>query len=247
MFAKSILITGSNRGIGLELVKLLVDQCEHLFAACRSPQSATELNVFAAEKKNVVVLKLDVTDQSTIDSAKETVQTTVGKKGLNCLINNAGMADWGETSMEKVTAEVLRKIYEVNTIGPAMVIKTFLPLIKQASSQAADDSMSTDRASILNMSSQFGSIADNAMGKSHSYRMSKTALNMLTKNLSIELKPDRILAINLHPGWVQTEIGGEGALITPKKSAEKMLELAAKFTEKDNAMFYSWDGKVFPW
>lgn len=70
---------------------------------------------------------------------------------------------------------------------------------------------------------------------------------MLTKNLSIELKPDRILAINLHPGWVQTEIGGEGALITPKKSAEKMVELTAKFTEKDNAMFYSWDGKVFPW
>lgn len=64
-----------------------------------------------------------MTDQSTIDSAEEAVHKAVGKNGLNCLINNAGMADWGETSMEKVTAEVLRKIYEVNTIGPAMVIK----------------------------------------------------------------------------------------------------------------------------
>lgn len=70
---------------------------------------------------------------------------------------------------------------------------------------------------------------------------------MLTKNLSIELKPDRILAVNLHPGWVQTEMGGPHALITAQTSAEKMIELATKFTEKDNGAFYSWNGQMLPW
>jgi len=244
-FTKSVLVTGANRGIGLEFIKQLVGRTEHLFAACRSPENACELKNIADTNKNVVIIKLDVTKENEIASAVNNISEIVGDSGLNCVINNAGMLGWDD--LQSVTPDLLKDTYAVNTIGTAMVIKACLPLIRMASSTCSDSPMSVSRASILNISSKVGSITDNSSGRNYAYRMSKAALNMLTMNLSIELKNEQILAVNLHPGWVLTNMGGPNALIDSTKSVSGMLNVCEGLTDKDNGMFFGWNGEKIPW
>merc|ERR1711973_400896 len=245
MFAKSVLITGANRGVGLEFVRQLADKTQHLFATCRKPSEAVELKKIAEQHTHIVVMEMDVTKEEHIAACACSITETVGEEGLNCIINNAGQIHRG--SLEETTAEDLRRVYAVNVIGPAMVVKACLPLLKKASARCSDSEMSVSRASILNISSKVGSITDNTSGTRYAYRMSKAALNMLTKNLSIELKGDNILAVNFHPGWVQTEMGGPNALITTEQSVSGMLGVMASFTEKQNGGFYGWNGENIPW
>jgi len=247
MFAKSVFITGSNRGIGLELVKQLAPHTQHLFAACRTPSQAKELKAIADKHNHVVVLELDVVDEEAIAKAVNKVTEVVGDNGLNCLISNAGSMDKSVNCIEDVTAESLKTIYSINAVAPAMIAKAFLPLLRIASSLASGGDMSVSRAAILNMSTRMASIDDNSSGACYAYRMSKVALNMLTKNLSIELKSDHILAITMHPGWVLTDMGGPNALISTEKSVTSMLKLFSDFTEKHNGMFYGWNDVVIPW
>jgi len=245
MFAKSVFITGCNRGIGLELVKHLADRTQHLFAACRKPDEADELKKLAEVHNHLIVLELDVTDQKQIEACVATISEVVGDDGLNCLINNAGY--FPRVNLETVTSEILKRTYAINTIAPAMIVKACLPLLRKASAACSHGNMSVSRSAILNMSSKMASITDNTSGGSYAYRMSKAALNMLTKNLSIELKADHILAVILHPGWVQTDMGGPNALISTTKSVEEMLKMTSGFTEKDSGAFYGWNGENIPW
>lgn len=245
VFAKSVLVTGSNRGVGLEFIKQLSGKTQHLFAACRDPENAVELKKLVETNSNIVVLELDVTKEDEITSAVNNITEVVGDQGLNCLINNAGVLK--RDDLDSVSAELLTATYAVNTIGPAMVTKACLPLIRKASSRFSDSPMSVPRASILNISSKVGSIADNGRGGNYAYRMSKAALNMLTMNLSIELKKDKILTVNIHPGWVLTDMGGSNALIDSTKSVSGILNVCQGLTEKDNGMFFGWNGEKIPW
>ena len=137
MLTRSILITGSNRGIGLELVRQFAqhpEAPEFIFAACRNPHTATELNDLAKTHPNVVVMEMDVTKYDTFDVAKQLVQEKVGERGLNVLFHNAGLLP-RDRSIEDVDPENMRRAYEVNAIAPGMLAKAFLPLLRQASAQ----------------------------------------------------------------------------------------------------------------
>lgn len=250
MVAESILITGCNRGIGFEFVKQLATLDEgpsHIFACCREPNEAHALQLLAAEYDHVHVLELDVTRKDTVERARAFVEEIVGDKGLNVLFNNAAMKYWNETDIESVTLEQLRETYEVNAVGPLLLTQTFLPLLRRAALLSSRKDLAISRAAVLNMSTMVASISDNTMGRCYSYRMSKTALNMLTKTLSIELEADAILVVALHPGWVKTRMGGPGAKITTSECVDTMLSLFQTLNITHHGNFYNLYGKSIQW
>lgn len=231
---KSVLITGCNRGIGLEFVKQflqLSDPPKYLFACCRNPEAAKDLNEIAKSNASVNVVELDVVKQETIDKAKTFVESRVKDEGLNLLINNSGRLCRG--GIEEVTREEMALHYEVNAIGPLMVAKTFLPLLKQAASQHQEEPMSCNKAAIINISTGVASISENSSGGNYAYRASKAAQNMITTNLSLDLKADGILCTAVHPGWVKTKMGGPNALISAEESLKGVMSVLAKLKGED--------------
>ena len=247
MLAKSVLVTGCDKGIGLEFIKQLADQTQHLFAGCLSPHQAKETRAIADVHKHVILLHLDITKEETIENAVVKIKEIVGEEGLNCVINNAGILHF-INSIENLTVESLQTTYEVNAIGPAMVVKACVPLLRKASSLLSGNEMGVSRAAIVNISSTAGSMESERGEKLfYSYRNSKMALNMLAKNLSIELKPDKISILNLNPGWVQTDMGGSCATQTKQQSVEGMLQVISNLNEKTSGLFYNWNGDEIPW
>lgn len=262
---RSILVTGTNRGIGLEIVRQLLSAAhppEHVFATCRSPSSADELNSLAEANPSLHIIQLDTTSFDTFYRVRTDVAEVVGDAGLNVLFNNAGLFQW-EDSLADVTAEQLSSIYQNNVVGPAMLTKTLLPLLQQAASQTIAGTTSKDagtglsvcRACIVNQSSALGSIASNETGGSYSCRMAKTALNMLTKNLSIELKKDGIMAVSVHPGFVKTDgadsVLAEGLALrdwqTPKESVASLINFMPMIGAQHNGGFFKCNGDPVQW
>lgn len=247
---RSILITGSNRGLGLGLVKHLARGTrppENIFAICRNADKATELRALADKSRNIHIIELDLSNTKNYNTAVETVKQKVGDSGLNVLFNNAGVAS-KFTRLGLVKEEQLVEAYLVNTIAPIMLTKAFLPLLKAASRNAADKSrMSVNRAAIINMTSILGSIGDNNTGGYYPYRCSKAALNAATKSMSIDLKDDGILVTCLHPGWVRTEMGGKDAPMDVDTSISSILHTLNTLSEKHTGCFVQHDGKILPW
>ncbi|XP_060587073.1 C-signal-like [Ruditapes philippinarum] len=237
---KSVLITGCNRGIGLEFVKQFLQLTKpprFLFACCRNPEQATDLNVIAKSNSSVTVLQIDVTKQESIDKAKAYVASKVEGDGLNLLINNSGLV--GRQGVEDVTREDMLKCYEVNAIGPLMMAQAFLPLLRQAASLSPSEPLSCNKAAIINMSTGVASISENSSGGRYPYRASKAALNMITSNLSLDLKTDGILCTAIHPGWVKTEMGGPNALISTEESLKGIMSVLEKLQgEEGSGKFY---------
>lgn len=252
MIARSVLITGANRGIGLGLVKELVhvEHLQHLFVGCRRPNEAPELQDIATKHSKVVLLNMDVTEEESIKQSIDVVSKTVSTDGLNCLINNAGIMDKFKP-IENVSADDLRDLYETNTIGPFLLTKACLPLLRCASNRVHGlygcDYMGVSRAAVVNMSSILGSIEENNMGRNYGYRMSKASMNMLTKNLSVELHRDNILCVSLHPGWVKTGMGGERAPLTVETAVKGIVDVLSNLGAKDTGTFYGFDGREIDW
>lgn len=243
----SVLITGANRGLGLEFVKQLVSSSKlprHLFAACRNPDKADELQEIAKSHGNVIILKLDVKDSKSYAAVAQQVSDVVGDAGLNLLINNAGIMF--RDSLENVTRENMVETFEVNVVAPLLFTKELLPLLKKAA-KSGGNTLSCSRAGVVNITSKMGSMEDNTSGSAYSYRTSKTAVNMVTKSMSVDLKPEGILAFALHPGWVLTDMGGPQALITTQVSVESMLNTIAKATAEQAGFMLNYDGKRIPW
>ncbi|PBC30715.1 C-signal [Apis cerana] len=247
---KSILITGCNRGIGLGFVKHLVKQSqppENIFATCRDVNKARELTTLAEKSKNIHIIEIDVTNIKDYDKLVQIVSEKVGKAGLNVLYNNAGIST-KFTRLGLVKEEQLIKQFYVNTIAPIMLTKAFLPLLKIASNNFADKSkMNINRAAVINMSSILGSIAENNEGGYYPYRCSKVALNAATKSMSIDLKQDGILVACFHPGWVRTDMGGNGAPMDIDTSVNNILKTLNTLTKKHTGCFIQYDGKILPW
>ncbi|GIY97609.1 c-factor [Caerostris extrusa] len=244
----NVLITGANRGIGLEFVKQFLNlptPPNLIFATCRNPSKAEDLQELAKSNPNVKVLQLDVKDEKSFPVIRQQLEQEIGETGLNLLINNAGIALWN--NLENVTKEAMMENFEVNTVSPLLFTKELLPLLKTAATKVDDNSLSCSRAGVVNITSKMGSLDDNTSGGSYSYRTSKTALNMVTKSLSVDLKPHGILAFVLHPGWVQTEMGGKNALITTTTSVSGMINTIQLSNEKHSGIMLNYDGKVIPW
>ncbi|XP_078410275.1 C-signal-like [Cetorhinus maximus] len=245
---RSVLVTGANRGLGLELVRQLVEAerpPHYLFTGCRDPESprALDLRNLAKRFSNIKVLKLDVDDLDNIQECADQIEKILENNGLNLLINNAGVYFGGDLS--EVTSETMMKSYRTNTVGPMMVTKALLPALQRAA-QLSDE---PKKAAVINMSSSMGSIEllDNKSETIFAYRVSKAALNMVTRCLANELKPHGILCISLHPGWVKTEMGGEKAPLTKEESVCGILKVLSTLSDKDNGSFLDWRGQRLPW
>ncbi|KAK3607563.1 hypothetical protein CHS0354_011099 [Potamilus streckersoni] len=200
--AGSLLITGANRGIGLETVRQLVATetgPKTIFACCRNPENAKDLKLIqqGSGACPVHIIQLDVSDNDSINSARDIVQSIVKDHGLNTLINNAGVLI-NRNFDDLKTAEMMSE-YNIMVVGTAMVTKAFLPLLKKAAECSTIKGMAWNKAAILNISSLLGSISL-CSGGYISYGACKAALNHLNKSISIHVKDFGILSTVLHPG-----------------------------------------------
>uniref|UniRef100_A0A8D0G300 C-factor-like n=1 Tax=Sphenodon punctatus TaxID=8508 RepID=A0A8D0G300_SPHPU len=252
--ARSVLVTGSNRGIGLELVRQLLghpNPPQWIFATCRDPEgaSAQELKNLASKHQSLVRVSLEVTNPASVKAAMARVTEHLKGAGLNLLINNAGIVR--VTTLDSETPEDMSFVYTTNVIGPMLVSQAFLPLLKKAAQGSTQKGLSCNRAAIVNMSSSGGSITDVFawdLGHVVSYRCSKAALNMLSRCQSLSYGADGILCLALHPGWVQTDMGNFNEdLSRAEDSVRGILNVLAVLSEKDNGTFLDWEGKTLPW
>jgi len=228
----NILITGSNRGIGLELVKQYADDNWRVFACCRSPEKATALQEAARSNRNISIHLLDVTDPQQISALANELKDTP----IDILFNNAGIygpydASFGNTD-EQQWLECLR----INTISPMKVTEAFV-------SHVAKSQLRT----IATMSSKMGSMADNGSGGSYLYRSSKAALNAVMKSAAIDLKPKGIKVGIMHPGWVKTDMGGPNAEISTSECVQQLKNILSGLTLEKSGSFFEIDGSIIPW
>lgn len=231
------LITGSNRGIGLALVRALAaDDSARVFAACRQPAQADALNALAgAHPDRITVVPLDVTDRASIAAAATAVAAQV--EGLDVLINNAAINPPAHSqTLASLTADRMLTIFQVNSVAPLMVVQAFVDLLRAG-----------QHPRIVNISSGMGSMQDTTAGGSYGYRASKAALNMVTRTLAADLRGDGVVTITMNPGWVKTDMGGPGARLEPAESAAGVLRVIAGLTAADNGRFFNWDGTPHPW
>lgn len=207
--------------------------------------STSDIKKIAEENKNVHISQLDVKDFAKYDNLAAKIKSVVGDSGLNMLINVAGIQNF--PTLEEIKAEELINNYMINTVAPILLTKAMLSLLKQAAVANSDKPVSIERAAIVNVSSKLGSIAENTGGAKYPYRCSKAAQNAATKSMSIDLKDDNILCVAMHPGWVQTFMGGEGALIDTETSINGFFNTLGALTEKDSGKFLQYDGVEIPW
>lgn len=231
MTQPTVLITGANRGIGLEFVKQYAADGWQVLACCREPSSASALNALATEfADKVTVYALDVADFSQI----ETLADKLAAHAIDVLINNAGV--YPESALGEVDADAWAQAFKINSIAPLKMAEAFTAHVARSKHKK-----------IVSLSSKMGSMDDNTSGGSYIYRSSKAAVNMVMKSLSIDLKPYGIACGVLHPGWVQTDMGGPNGLINTQQSVSGLRQVIAQLTLENTGRFIAFDGKEIAW
>ncbi|CAJ0602910.1 unnamed protein product [Cylicocyclus nassatus] len=251
MAPHSVLVTGANRGLGLGLVKRLLEnkKIHYVIATAREPDKAEELN--RIRDKRLTVLKLDLDDDDSIENLYAQVQKIVGNHGLTVLINNAAIYVNYCTNQQPNRNDLIR-IFNTNAVGATVLTQTLLPLLRKAASQAFSEELSFDRAAVINISSTVGSLSKNRVGSGPNddllaYRMSKSALNSIMKTMSVDLEPDHILVVMFCPGWVQTGMGGAKGELTVDESTKALNSSFYKLTKEHNGGFYRRDLEPIPY
>nr|XP_034975495.1 C-factor-like [Zootoca vivipara] len=254
LHVQSVLVTGSNQGIGLGLVSQFLEKPnppEWVFATSLDLEgpNAKKLENLALQHPNLVVLQLDIRDLKSIEAAVQRVEEHVKGNGLTLLINNAGILV-KFTHLANETAKNMYDLYNTNTVGTLQVSQAFLPLLKVAAQRSLQEGLSCSKAAIANIASDFGSMEEVigwGLSQVISYRCSKVAVNMLTRCQSLEYGPLGILCISIHPGWVKTAMGTCLVPTTVTESTSGILKVLSDVTEKDAGSFLDWKGRVVPW
>ena len=229
-----VLVTGANRGLGLEFTRQLLARGDRVIAACRHPGRATDLTAQAAAHPGPLhVLPLDVARAASIQELGR--ETAMLFPGLDLLINNAGVLVPGER-FGSVSADDLDSSFRSNAMGPLLLTQLLAPLLGKGT-----------RPKVANLSSVMGSIASVREFRSPSYAMSKAALNMATALLARALAPSGVSVIALHPGWARTEMGGPQAEVDPRDAVAGMLRAIDALAPADSGAFRDWQGKPLPW
>jgi NAD(P)-dependent dehydrogenase (short-subunit alcohol dehydrogenase family) len=225
-----VLISGANRGIGLEFARQYAADGWRILACCRNPQTATDLQAIASANPLVRILPLDVADFNQIDSLALSLKGEV----IDVLINNAGVyphSTFGDTNYDEWA-----NAFKINSMAPLKMAEAFVLHLTKSQLKK-----------IATLTSKMGSIDDNTSGESYSYRSSKTAVNMVMKSLSIDLKPYGISVVTLHPGWVQTDMGGSNALINTHTSVTGLRQVIDQLSLSNTGQFRAFDGKEIAW
>ncbi len=227
---KNCVVTGTSRGIGLELSALLLQAGNNVVALARNPEKSKAL-IELKEKfpEKLQILTADVTSDADISAAIKDIKV----KQVDLLINNAGI--YGEdVNFEKLKFSEVEKTISTNSVTPMRVTRALLPLLKNASNPK-----------VVHITSLMGSLEDNTSGGSYGYRMSKAALNMFHKSFTADYP--KITSLVIHPGWVKTDMGGSAAPTLPKTSASGILAVVEKASLKDSGKFLDFEGDKLPW
>ncbi|HCJ19314.1 MAG TPA: short-chain dehydrogenase [Hyphomonas sp.] len=219
------LITGANRGIGLELVRKFLAQGHDVIATARDPETSNELNATGAK-----VYPLEVTDAASVAALKE----AVGDQPIDYLINNAGIGSFA--AFKDLDYDAFANMLAVNTIAPIRMIDTFLDNIAASDVKMAA-SLSSMMGSIENTHASFGLI----------YRTSKAGLNMALRAAAPELAEKGVTLLALHPGWVNTDMGGKQAPVNPAQSAAGLYTVITTAGPSSELRFLDFEGKTHPW
>lgn len=226
----TVFITGANRGLGLEMVRQYSQEGWQVIACCRNPSEAETLHNLAHHNEKVQIYALDVSDESAVYRLSQQLKSQT----IDILINNAGVyvenANFG-----LVASDSWLQALRINTIAPLLIAQAFCEQI--ANSQLKI---------LANISSAMGSIGLNTRGGSYIYRSSKAALNAVSRTLSIDLQPKNIIVIAFHPGWVQTDMGGEDAPLTPSQSISGIRRVLSAVSMKDSGSFLDYLGQSVP-
>lgn len=226
-----VLITGANRGIGLALVKAYASRRDKVYAAIRATSDREELDAFAKTTPQwVEVIEMDVADPAEIGRARRRLEA----EPIDVLINNAGVGGPERQTATDMDFDGLIETLNVNTIAPLRVATAFLPNVRAA------------KGKIITLSSQMGQM-QSASADSLAYRVSKAAVNKLMRGLATELKPQGIPVLIVHPGWVKTDMGGDGAPLSPDESALQIQKLVDKLDIASTGRFLAWNGKELAW
>ena len=224
----TVMITGANRGIGLELARRYAADGWRVLATCRDPAQANGLAGLAGD---VRVDALDVTDFARVDALAGELEGAA----IDVLINNAGVSDMRKERVDGVDYERWAETLRINTMAPHKVSDAFSKHVARSETRL-----------IVAITSRLGSIELN-LGGDYAYRSSKAALNSVMKGLAGELRPQGITVAVLHPGWVKTDMGGQGADIDVGESAAGLHAVIAGLGPDDSGRFFSYDGSELPW
>jgi NAD(P)-dependent dehydrogenase (short-subunit alcohol dehydrogenase family) len=229
----SALITGGNRGLGLEFARQYLADGWQVYAACRDPNSASELRRLAdASGHKLRMLALDVTDHASVKAAA----AELDGQAIDLLLNNAGvMGAWGQT-IGNIDYEAWAKVLDANSMGPMRVSEAFVDHVARS-----------ERKLIVTLTSGMGSLADNTSGGSIAYRSSKAAVNMVMRSLAIDLAPRGITCVVVNPGWVQTDMGGAHAPLAPAESVTALRRLIENLGTEQSGKFFNYDGREYAW
>lgn len=221
-----VLITGANRGLGLEFAKQYGDAGWEVIGTARKPDSAGDLNETGAR-----VLQLDVVDAESVAR----LAADLDGQPIDLLINNAGILV-NQNVLSESDLEAAGRQLDVNVLGPMRVTQALLPNVRAGQKKI-----------IVNISSGLGSIAGNESGGFYGYRESKAALNMFTRSLSAELADEGFIAVTMDPGWVQTDMGGSSAPLTPEQSISGIRAVLEGLTPADSGTYLRHDGEKQAW
>lgn len=234
MDLRNCLVTGANRGLGLEFTRQLLATGAHVVATCRHPGKATALNALAGEHPGRLrVLPLDVASPKSIAEVARELPLLDDSLRIDLLVNCAGVLHSGER-FGSLDPAIVEDSFRTNAMGPLLLTQALEPWL-------------ADGARVANLSSVLGSIASLARFGTPSYDISKCAQNMVTALLAQALQPRGIVVLALHPGWAQTEMGGEKATVPVADSVAGMLRVVAGATVEDSGAFRDWQGRTLPW
>lgn len=220
------LVTAANRGIGLELARQLASRGHEVLATARAPQEAKDLG-----KLDVRVLELDVASPVSV----ATLAGDLAGEPLDVLVNNAGVGVQGRT-FGALDYDWMEECFRVNTLGALRVSEALLPNLRAG-----------ERKLVVNVTSKMGSIDDNGSGGAYAYRASKAALNAVTKSMALDLAPEGFTCVVVHPGWVRTRMGGDGAPVTVEACAAGILDELEELDASKNGTFFDFTGAEVPW
>jgi NAD(P)-dependent dehydrogenase (short-subunit alcohol dehydrogenase family) len=223
---RTVLVTGANRGLGLEFARQLHGAGATVIGTARKPAEADELNALG-----VRVVQLDVADPASVAAMAAELEGVA----LDAVLNNAGIFPQRE-SFEDTDPDTALRVYAVNAVGPLRVSQALLPHLRAGEGKL-----------VMNMSSGLGSIENADRGGMGDYRMSKAALNMLSRTMAADLRNEGFIVVAMSPGWVRTDMGGPNANLSPAESVEGMLRTLAGLSVEDSGGYFNHDGSRIPW
>ena len=225
----SVLITGSNRGIGLEFARQYAADGWRVFATCRDPAHADALKALEGD---IRIHALDIGDFAAIDSLARELKG----QSIDLLIMNAAVYGPDHQSLENLDYEEWLEAFRIDCMAQIKMAQAFLEHVARSG-----------RKTMIALTSRMGSIEDNSSGGSYAYRTGKAALNAAVRSLALDLAPRGILAAVVHPGWVKTEMGGPHARISTETSVTAMRPIIDRLGPAEAGRFWSWDGTEIPW